>query len=266
MAGNARIREYYGYLFLTAAMAAGAVLANNFVPLVFFWEGLLITLYAMITIGGKANSHRTAVKSFLIGGFCDFCMILGIAILWSQTGTLRMSDISVVPQGLTARQLLPDDDRRHRQGRLHALPHLDPRRRHRRPGRRDGLRPGRPGKTAGHLPAGAHLPRFLQAGGQQPVQPGADDRRRPDHRAGRVHGPDPEGPEKTALLPRRLPGRLHDAGHRHRRAHRHRRRHFPHDQPRHVQERLVPGRRFGGAADRDHRAEKTRRPVPGSCR
>jgi formate hydrogenlyase subunit 3/multisubunit Na+/H+ antiporter MnhD subunit len=102
MAGNPRIREYYGYLFLTAAMAAGAVLANNFVPLIFFWEGLLITLYAMITIGGKANSHRTAVKSFLIGGFCDFCMILGIAILWSQTGTLRMSDISVVPQGLTA--------------------------------------------------------------------------------------------------------------------------------------------------------------------
>ncbi len=101
MAGDARIREYYGYLFLTSAMAAGAVLANNLVPLVFFWEGLLITLYALITIGGK-GSHRTAVKAFLIGGFCDFSMILGIAILWSQTGTLRMTDISVVPQGLTA--------------------------------------------------------------------------------------------------------------------------------------------------------------------
>jgi len=102
MAASARLREYYGYLFLTSGMAAGAVLANNFVPLVFFWEGLLITLYAMITIGAKPNSHRTAVKSFLIGGFCDFSMILGIAILWSQTGTLRLSDISVVPQGLTA--------------------------------------------------------------------------------------------------------------------------------------------------------------------
>ncbi len=102
MAASARLREYYGYLFLTSGMAAGAVLANNFVPLLFFWEGLLITLYAMITIGAKPNSHRTAVKAFLIGGFCDFSMILGIAILWSQTGTLRLSDISVVPQGLTA--------------------------------------------------------------------------------------------------------------------------------------------------------------------
>jgi formate hydrogenlyase subunit 3/multisubunit Na+/H+ antiporter MnhD subunit len=101
MAGNSRLREYYGYLFLTTGMATGAVLANNLVPLIFFWEGLLITLYALITIGGK-NSHRTAVKAFLIGGFCDFCMILGIAILWSQTGTLRMTDISIVPQGLAA--------------------------------------------------------------------------------------------------------------------------------------------------------------------
>lgn len=101
MADNARVREYYGYIFLTAALAAGATLANNFVPLIFFWEGLLITLYALINLGGK-NAHRTAVKSFIIGGFCDFAMILGIAILWSQTGTLRMSDISVLPQGLLA--------------------------------------------------------------------------------------------------------------------------------------------------------------------
>ena len=101
MAGNSRIREYYGYLFLTAAMAAGATLANNFVVLIFFWEGLLLTLYGLITIGGK-NSHRTAVKSLIIGGFCDFCLILGIAILWSLTGTLRMSDVSIVPHGLGA--------------------------------------------------------------------------------------------------------------------------------------------------------------------
>ena len=102
MAGNPRNREYYGYLFLTAALASGAILANNFVPLLFFWEGLLITLYALINLGRSKNAHRTAVKSFIIGGFCDFCMILGIAILWSQTGTLRMSDIAVVPHGLTA--------------------------------------------------------------------------------------------------------------------------------------------------------------------
>lgn len=102
MAKSIRIREYYGYLFLTAVFANGAVLANNFVPLVFFWEGLLLTLYGLITIGGNKDSHQTAVKAFLISGFCDFCMILGIGILWYLTGTLKMSAISIEPRGLAA--------------------------------------------------------------------------------------------------------------------------------------------------------------------
>jgi NADH-quinone oxidoreductase subunit L len=101
MAKVPRHREYYAYVFLTAAFANGAVLANNFVPLVFFWEGLLLTLYGLITIGG-GQSHRTAVKSFIIGGFCDFCMIMGIGILWHLTQTLRMSDVSISPTGLGA--------------------------------------------------------------------------------------------------------------------------------------------------------------------
>jgi formate hydrogenlyase subunit 3/multisubunit Na+/H+ antiporter MnhD subunit len=101
MRSNPRAREYYTYVFLTAALANGAALANNFVPFIFFWEGLLLTLYALITIGGK-NSHRTAVKSFILGGFCDFSMILGVAILWKISGTLTMSEIHIKPEGLAA--------------------------------------------------------------------------------------------------------------------------------------------------------------------
>ena len=97
-----RIREYYAYILLTAALANGAVLADNFILLVFFWEGLLITLYGLITMGGKATSNRTAVKSLIISGFCDFCLILGIGILWHLTGSLTMSEISVSPEGPAA--------------------------------------------------------------------------------------------------------------------------------------------------------------------
>ena len=102
MKGLPRIREYYAYVFLTAALANGAVLANNFVPMIFFWEGLLLGLYGLITLGGKKDSNRTAVKSFILGGFCDFCMILGVGILWATTGTLTMSEISVAPVGPAA--------------------------------------------------------------------------------------------------------------------------------------------------------------------
>jgi NADH-quinone oxidoreductase subunit L len=102
MKNSPRQREYYAYVFLTAAFANGAVLSNNFVPLIFFWEGLLLTLYGLITIGAKKDSNRTAVKSFILGGFCDFAMILGVAILWKITGTLTLSEISVKPEGLAA--------------------------------------------------------------------------------------------------------------------------------------------------------------------
>jgi len=99
MARHPRIREYYAYVFLSAALANGAVLADNFVPLVFFWEGLLLTLYGLISIGGQ-KSNRTAVKAFIISGLCDFCMILGIGIVWSLKGTLTISQISIKPEGL----------------------------------------------------------------------------------------------------------------------------------------------------------------------
>ncbi len=97
-----RAREFMAYVFLTAAFANGAALANNFVPLIFFWEGLLITLYGMITIGGRLTSGRTAVKALLIGGFCDFSLILGVGLLWTITGTATMSEIAVEPTGLAA--------------------------------------------------------------------------------------------------------------------------------------------------------------------
>jgi formate hydrogenlyase subunit 3/multisubunit Na+/H+ antiporter MnhD subunit len=101
MKDHPRVREYYAYVFLSAALAFGAVLADNFVPLVFFWEGLLVTLYALISLGGK-GAHRTATKAFIISGFCDFAMILGIGIVWSLSGTMTISQIGLRPEGPAA--------------------------------------------------------------------------------------------------------------------------------------------------------------------
>ncbi len=61
-----------------------------------------MTLYGLITLGGK-QSNRTAVKAFIISGLCDFCLILGIGILWSLSGTLTMSKISIAPEGRPSR-------------------------------------------------------------------------------------------------------------------------------------------------------------------
>lgn len=95
-----RIREFLCYLLLTAGFTAGAVLADSFVVLLFFWESLLITLYLFISLGNKENSIRTAIKSFVLVGFCDFCFILGIAIYWKITGSFDFPSKPLAVNGI----------------------------------------------------------------------------------------------------------------------------------------------------------------------
>jgi NADH-quinone oxidoreductase subunit L len=102
MAGRERTREFFAYFLLTAGLANGAILSNNFVVLLFFWEALLATLYGMIWVGGK-EAFKTSTKALVISGMADFGMILGIIFLWSLTGTMTMSEVrGVEPTGLAA--------------------------------------------------------------------------------------------------------------------------------------------------------------------
>lgn len=106
MASHPRVNEFYCYLYLTIAFANGAVLADNFVVLLFFWEGLLLTLYGFITLGQTENTQRTAIKAFIINGLCDFGMIFGIALLWCLTGKSTLSEIASEPVRPTGLYLL----------------------------------------------------------------------------------------------------------------------------------------------------------------
>ncbi len=101
MKGKENLRQYYAFLLLTVGFVNGAVLANHLVLMLFFWEGILITVFAMIMSGGKA-AFPTAVKSFVLNGVADFCMILGITILGFITkGNLEMDSLKAAPIGLT---------------------------------------------------------------------------------------------------------------------------------------------------------------------
>ncbi len=88
-------RFFYFYLLLTVSFASGAVLANNLVLLVFFWEGLLITQYTFIALGETKNSKATAMKAFIILGVCDLCLLLGAAITGTKAGTMCMTSIKL---------------------------------------------------------------------------------------------------------------------------------------------------------------------------
>ena len=99
MANHEHSNQYYGYLLLTLALANGAALADNLVVLLFFWEGLLATLFGMIIIGHK-DAYKTAVKAFIIAGVTDLCLMLGIGITYHLSGTLTMSQINLPLTGL----------------------------------------------------------------------------------------------------------------------------------------------------------------------
>jgi formate hydrogenlyase subunit 3/multisubunit Na+/H+ antiporter MnhD subunit len=101
MRGRDSLNQYYAYFLLTLAFSAGAVLANNLLLLLFFWEGLLGVLYGMITIGHK-NAFKTATKAFIIVGITDLCMMVGIALTGHLAGTMTLSEISLPLTGISA--------------------------------------------------------------------------------------------------------------------------------------------------------------------
>jgi NADH-quinone oxidoreductase subunit L len=99
MRGREAFCQFYAYLLITLSFANGVALSDNFVLFLFFWEGLLITLFGFIAIGGR-GAYRTAIKGFIINGITDLCMMVGIAMAGSIAGTLTISQIHVSIQGL----------------------------------------------------------------------------------------------------------------------------------------------------------------------
>jgi NADH-quinone oxidoreductase subunit L len=92
MQGRPNTKQFYGYLLISLSFANGALLANNLIVLLFFWEGLLLTLFGMIAIGHK-GAFKTATKAFVIVGISDLCLMAGIALTARLAGTLTISDI-----------------------------------------------------------------------------------------------------------------------------------------------------------------------------
>lgn len=99
MYGKGYSRLFLGYILLSFGLVNGALLSDNLIAMLFFWEGLLLTLFAMIAVGNK-NAFRTATKAFVIVGVCDLVMMIGIALAGHISGTLSMSKMAVPMAGL----------------------------------------------------------------------------------------------------------------------------------------------------------------------
>jgi formate hydrogenlyase subunit 3/multisubunit Na+/H+ antiporter MnhD subunit len=92
--GKDSAKQFYLYLLVSLSFVNGAVLANNLIMLLFFWEGLLLTLFGMIAIGGRM-AFKTATKAFIIVGVSDLCLMAGIALTGYLAKTLVISEINL---------------------------------------------------------------------------------------------------------------------------------------------------------------------------
>jgi len=90
--GKGNAGQIFACLLLSQAFVSGAVLADNLILMLFFWEGLLTVMFAFIYIGG-VSSFKTAVKTFIIIGISDLTMMAGICLTASLAGTFTISQI-----------------------------------------------------------------------------------------------------------------------------------------------------------------------------
>ena len=89
-----RANEFYGSVLLTIGGTAGILLSNHLLMLLIFWEIVTVSLYVLITTGGR-KSNFAATKSFAMIGASDGAFLLGIAMVWVVSGTFVISDIKL---------------------------------------------------------------------------------------------------------------------------------------------------------------------------
>ncbi len=86
--------RFFAYLSLFSFSMLGLVLANNLLTLFIFWE--LVGLSSYLLIGfwyQKPEAWIAAKKAFLTTRVGDVGFLLGILVLWSISGTLRLDEL-----------------------------------------------------------------------------------------------------------------------------------------------------------------------------
>ena len=98
MAADQHIRRYFAMLgFFTFAMQ-GVVLADSLLALFVFWE--LVGFSSYLLIGHfmkKPEAGEASKKAFIINRIGDAGFLVGLMIVWTQTGTFSLSVLTEAP-------------------------------------------------------------------------------------------------------------------------------------------------------------------------
>ncbi|MBN1799359.1 MAG: NADH-quinone oxidoreductase subunit L [Spirochaetales bacterium] len=94
MAAKEKRKQYYVFLLTTLGGASGVLVSNHLLVLLIFWEVVSVSLYFLITTGGK-GSRAGATKTMAMIGAADGCLLLGIGFLWYLSQLLYLDAITI---------------------------------------------------------------------------------------------------------------------------------------------------------------------------
>ncbi len=96
LSNHPRHNEYYAYYLMALGVTSGAVLSENLLLLLFFWELHGFLLYLMAGINGDP-AVPASTRTLILAGFGDLTLLFGLALLWTQAGSFSINFFSAQP-------------------------------------------------------------------------------------------------------------------------------------------------------------------------
>jgi len=84
------------FFFVSVGFANGALLSDNLPVMLVFWEGLLISMSALL-LQGNLQKPRATIKMLWISGITDLMLMLGVIITISVSGQSNVSAMTRLP-------------------------------------------------------------------------------------------------------------------------------------------------------------------------
>jgi len=94
MHGDPRYARFFAYVSLFATGMLGLVVADNLLMLFIFWEIMGLCSYLLIGFWfEKPSAMKAGLKAFLTTRVGDVFLLMGLALLYGQTGTVTFSKV-----------------------------------------------------------------------------------------------------------------------------------------------------------------------------
>ncbi len=101
------IGPFYALLMLLVSCSIGVISSGDFLTLFLFWEGLSIAAYGLVSFERRDVSLEATMKYFFLAGSGSLVYLLGVALINSQVGSIRLADLPLLlasnpPYGMAA--------------------------------------------------------------------------------------------------------------------------------------------------------------------